>query len=55
MFSTKIAVERSPYYPTKKIFNDLVTELSLTKTNTELLSARVKQWDLLDNSVRITS
>ncbi|CAK8673450.1 unnamed protein product [Clavelina lepadiformis] len=35
--------------------NDLVRELSLTKSNAELLISRLKQWDLLDDSVRITS
>ncbi|CAK8684284.1 unnamed protein product [Clavelina lepadiformis] len=50
----RVAGERWPYYPNQEDINDLVRELSLTKLNAELLISRLKQWDLLDDSVRIT-
>ncbi len=46
--------ERCPYYPKQEDINDLVRDLSLTKSNAELLISRLKQWDLLDDSVRVT-
>ena len=54
-FQSQAAGERCPYYPNQEDINDLVRDLSLTKSNAELLISRLKQWDLLDNSVRITS
>ena len=51
----RVAGERCPYYPNQEDINDLVWEMSLTKSNAELLISRLKQWDLLDDSVRITS
>ena len=47
--------ERCPYYPNQKDINDLIREMALNKWNAELLVSRLKQWDLLDNGVRITS
>ncbi|XP_061431765.1 uncharacterized protein LOC133357688 [Lethenteron reissneri] len=41
------AEERNPYYP-----NDLIRDLGLTKSNAELLTSRLKQWNLLDESVQ---
>ena len=54
-FQSRAAGERCPYHPNQKDINDLVRDLSLTKSNAELLISRLKQWDLLDDSVRITS
>ena len=54
-FQPRAAGERCPYYPNQEDINDLVRELSLTKSNAELLISRLKQWDLLDDSVRIIS
>ena len=51
----RVANERCPYYPNQEDINNLVRELSLTKSNAELLISKLKQWDLLDDSVRITS
>jgi len=51
----RVGGERCPYYPNQEDIIDLVRELSLTKPSTELLISRLKQWDLLDDSVRITS
>ena len=42
-------------YPNQEDINDLIQEMALTKSNAELLVSRLKQWDLLDNGVRITS
>ncbi|KAL7849486.1 hypothetical protein SRHO_G00211090 [Serrasalmus rhombeus] len=46
--------ERKPYYPNQKDLNDLIKELGLTKSNAELLTSRLKQWNLLDESVQVT-
>ena len=54
MSSMPVARERCSYYPNQEV-NDLVRELSLTQSNAELLISRLKQWDLLDDSIRITS
>ena len=43
-----------PYYPNQEDINNLIREMALTKSNAKLLS-RLKQWDLLDDSIRITS
>ena len=53
-FQPRAAGKRCPYYPNQEDINDLVRELSFTKSNAELLISRLKQWDLLDDSVRIT-
>ena len=47
--------ERCPYYPNQEDMNDLIREMTLTKSNAEILISRLKQWDLLDDGVRITS
>ena len=47
--------ERYPYYPNQDDINDLVRDMTLTKSNAELLISRLSQWDLIDDSVRITS
>ena len=46
--------ERRPYFPNQKEVNDLIRDLSLTKCNAELLTFRLKQWNLLDESVQVT-
>ena len=46
------AVEgRRPYFPNQKNINDLIRDVGLTKSNAELLTSRLKQWNLLDESV----
>ncbi|XP_061421547.1 uncharacterized protein LOC133350810 [Lethenteron reissneri] len=47
------AEERNPYYPNKKDLNDLIKDFGLTKSNAELLTSRLKQWNLLDESVQV--
>ena len=54
-FQSLAAGERCPYYPNQEDINDLFRDLSLTKSNAEPLISRLKQWDILDDSVRITS
>ena len=46
--------EKKPYYPNQKDLNDLIRDLGLTKSNAELLTSRLKQWNLLDDFVQIT-
>ncbi|KAL7886638.1 hypothetical protein AOLI_G00043590 [Acnodon oligacanthus] len=53
-FSLYAAEERKPYYPNQKDLNDLIRDLGLTKSNAELLTSRLKQWNLLDESVQVT-
>ena len=48
-------IKINPYYPNQEDINDLIREMALTKSNAELLISRLKQWDLLDEGVRITS
>ncbi|KAM5148081.1 uncharacterized protein ACMZJ9_011741 [Mantella aurantiaca] len=45
--------EKRPYFPNQKDINDLIRDLGLTKSNAELLTSRLKQWNLLDESVQI--
>ncbi|XP_076327726.1 uncharacterized protein LOC143234326 isoform X1 [Tachypleus tridentatus] len=49
------AGERNPYYPNQRDPNDLIRGLCLTKSNAELLTSRLKEWDLLDESVQVAS
>src|SRR6218665_2184567 len=46
--------ERRSYFPNQKDVNDLIRDLDLTKFNAELLISRLKQWNLLDESVQVT-
>ena len=46
--------ERRPYFPNQKDINDLIRDLGLTKSNAELLTSRLKQWNLLDESMHVT-
>src|SRR3954465_15968551 len=48
------AEERNPYYLNQKDLSDLIRDLGLTKSNAELLTSRLKQWNLLDYSVKVT-
>jgi len=36
-------------------FNDLIRDFGLTKSNAEILIYRLKEWNLLDESCRITT
>ena len=46
--------QRSPNYNNHKDIYDFIREMALTKFNAEFLISRLKQWDLLDEDVRIT-
>ena len=46
--------EKKPYYPNQKHLNDLIRDFGLTKSNAELLTTRLKQWNLLDDTVQFT-
>ncbi|XP_073506717.1 uncharacterized protein [Phyllobates terribilis] len=50
---TDAVEERRPYFPNQKDINDLIRDLHLTKSNAELLTSRLKQWNLLDESVQV--
>ena len=47
--------ERNPYYPNQRDLNDLIRDLGLTKSNAEPLTSRLKEWDLLDENVKVGS
>ena len=40
--------------PNQKDVSDLIRDLGLTKSNAELMTSRLKQWNLLDESVQVT-
>ena len=42
----------SPHFPIQQELDDLVRDLGLTKSNAELLTSRLKEWNLLDPSCR---
>ena len=46
--------EKKPYNLNQKNLNDLIIDLGLTKSNADLLTSRLEQWNLLDDSVQIT-
>ena len=46
--------ERNPYCPHQEHVNNLIRDIGLTKSNGELLSSKLKQWNLLDENVHIT-
>ena len=42
----------SPHFPNQHELDDLVRDLGLTKSNAELLTSRLKEWNLLDPSCK---
>ena len=46
--------QRKPYFPKQQDINDLIGELDLRKFNAEVLTPKLKQWNLLDSFVRVT-
>lgn len=44
-----------PHFPNQQELNDLIRELGLTKSNAETLTSRLKEWNLLDNSCKVTN
>ena len=51
---TDVVEERRPYFPNQKDINSLIRDLGLTNSNPDLLTSRLKQWNLLDESVQVT-
>ncbi|XP_076361827.1 uncharacterized protein LOC143252893 [Tachypleus tridentatus] len=49
------ACERHPYYPNQRDLNDLIRDPGLRKSNAELLTSRLKEWDFIDKSVQVAS
>ncbi|XP_076361990.1 uncharacterized protein LOC143252949 [Tachypleus tridentatus] len=47
--------ERNPYFPNQRDLNDLIRDLGLTRLNAELLTSRLKERDLLDESVQVAN
>ena len=50
-----VVVGRNPYYPNQRALSDLIRDLGLVKSNGEPLVLRLKEWDLLDDSVVVCS
>lgn len=44
-----------PHFPNQDEVNDLIRDLGLTKTNSEILMSRLKEWNLLESSCRVSS
>jgi hypothetical protein len=44
-----------PHKITQKEFSDLTRDLELSKNKAQLLSSRLQQWNLLNNSVKVTA
>ena len=44
-----------PHFPSQQEVDNLVRDLGLTKSNAELLTSRLKEWNLLDTSCRCSS
>ena len=44
-----------PHFPSQQELDDLVRDMGLTKSNAELLTSRLKEWNLLDLSCRSSS
>lgn len=42
------------HFPNQAELNDLIRDLGLTKSKAELLTSRLKQWNLLDENCRVT-
>ena len=43
-----------PHFPNEQELNDLIRDLGLTKSNAEILTSRLKEWNLLDRSCKIS-
>ena len=47
--------DNEPHWITQEDLNDLARDLYLSKQQSELLASRLKQWNLVQEDVRITS
>uniref|UniRef100_A0A2D4MJ27 Uncharacterized protein n=1 Tax=Micrurus spixii TaxID=129469 RepID=A0A2D4MJ27_9SAUR len=48
------AEERKPYFPNQKDLKDLIRDIGLTNSYAEPLTSRLKEWNLLHESVQVT-
>ena len=48
-------ISHEPHFISQNELNDLVRDLELSKTKSELLGSRLQQWNLLANGVRISN
>ncbi|GBM41356.1 hypothetical protein AVEN_241505-1 [Araneus ventricosus] len=48
-------VHRKPHLVTQPVLNDLVRDLELPKSKSQLLGCRLQQWNLLEKGVKISS
>lgn len=46
---------KEPHFPSQQEMDDLIRDLGLTKSNAEILTSRLKEWNLLDPSCRVTT
>ena len=46
--------DKMPYFPKQHDLNDLIRDLNLTKSGVELITSRLRQWNLLDEDVKVT-
>lgn len=51
---TDAAEERKSYFPNQKDLNNLIRDLGLTYSYTELLTSMLKEWKLLNKGVQVT-
>ncbi|XP_039440776.1 uncharacterized protein LOC120421613 isoform X4 [Culex pipiens pallens] len=45
----------TPHFPNQKEIDDLIKDLGLGKSKAELLTSRLKEWKIVDKSVKITA
>ncbi|KAG8228803.1 hypothetical protein J437_LFUL008724 [Ladona fulva] len=53
-FSVFASLERKPILPQPKDLNNLIRGIDLTKSNADLLTSQLKQWNLLDEIMNFT-
>ena len=51
----KFGITTEPHLINESKLNDLVRDLDLPKVKAELLASRLKQWNLLQNGVKVCS
>jgi hypothetical protein len=51
-YSSTSITGKTPHFPNQQEMDDLVRDLGLTKSNSELLTSRLRQWNLLDSSCK---
>ena len=43
-----VSTSEEPHFPNQQEMDDLIRDMGLTKENAQLLTSRLKQWNLLD-------